>query len=104
MMRTMLNVEERGWRRAVIVLMVTLAVLLQLADTTIVNVSLPTIDGALRTSAQQAIAGAQIFSRLEHLTGYRDRERVSLPGTVAGQLCIATSTMSCNRPRSFEAL
>lgn len=54
MMRAeMLNVEERGWRRVVIVLMVTLAVLLQLADTTIVNVSLPTIDGALGASTDE---------------------------------------------------
>jgi DHA2 family multidrug resistance protein len=49
----MLNVEEHGWRRAVIVLTVTLAVLLQLADTTIVNVSLPTIDGSLGASTDE---------------------------------------------------
>jgi DHA2 family multidrug resistance protein len=49
----MLNVEEHGWRRVVIVLTVTLAVLLQLADTTIVNVSLPTIDGALGASTDE---------------------------------------------------
>jgi DHA2 family multidrug resistance protein len=48
-----LNVEEHGWRRAVIVLTVSLAVLLQLADTTIVNVSLPTIDGALGASTDE---------------------------------------------------
>jgi DHA2 family multidrug resistance protein len=51
--KKMLNVEEHGWRRAVIVLTVTLAVLLQLADTTIVNVSLPTIDGALGASTDE---------------------------------------------------
>jgi MFS transporter, DHA2 family, multidrug resistance protein len=47
------NVEEHGWRRAVVVLTVSLAVLLQLADTTIVNVSLPTIDGALGASTDE---------------------------------------------------
>src|ERR1700733_5927755 len=49
----MQNVEEHGWRRAVIVLTVTLAVLLQLADTTIVDVSLPTMDGALGASTDE---------------------------------------------------
>jgi MFS transporter, DHA2 family, multidrug resistance protein len=49
----MLNVEEHGWRRAIIVLTVSLTVLLQLADTTIVNVSLPTIDGALGASTDE---------------------------------------------------
>jgi MFS transporter, DHA2 family, multidrug resistance protein len=49
----MLNVEEHGWRRVVILLTITLAVLLQLADTTIVNVSLPTIDGALGASTDE---------------------------------------------------
>jgi MFS transporter, DHA2 family, multidrug resistance protein len=48
-----MNVEEHGWRRAVITLTVTLAVLLQLADTTIVDVSLPTIDGALGASTDE---------------------------------------------------
>jgi MFS transporter, DHA2 family, multidrug resistance protein len=48
-----MNVEEHGWRRAIIVLTATLAVLLQLADTTIVNVSLPTIEGSLGASSDE---------------------------------------------------
>ena len=48
-----MSVVEYGWRRALVVTAVMLAVLLQLADTTIVNVSLPTIDGALGASADE---------------------------------------------------
>ncbi len=47
------SVVEYGWRRTVVVVAVMLAVLLQLADTTIVNVSLPTIDGALGASTDE---------------------------------------------------
>ena len=46
-------VVEYGWRRTVVVVAVMLAVLLQLADTTIVNVSLPTIEGALGASSDE---------------------------------------------------
>jgi DHA2 family multidrug resistance protein len=48
-----MSVVEYGWRRTVVVVAVMLAVLLQLADTTIVNVSLPTMDGAFGASADQ---------------------------------------------------
>lgn len=48
-----MSVVEYGWRRTVVVVAVMLAVLLQLADTTIVNVSLPTMDGALGASADE---------------------------------------------------
>ena len=48
-----MSVVEYGWRRAGVVVAVMLVVLLQLADTTIVNVSLPTIDGSLGATADE---------------------------------------------------
>jgi DHA2 family multidrug resistance protein len=47
------SVIEYGGRRTLVVGAVMLAALMQLADTTIVNVSLPTIDGALGASVDQ---------------------------------------------------
>jgi DHA2 family multidrug resistance protein len=47
------DVVEYGARRAAVVTAVMLAALMQLADTTIVNVALPTIDGALGASTDQ---------------------------------------------------
>jgi DHA2 family multidrug resistance protein len=49
----MTDVVEYGGRRAIVVGAVMLAALLQLADTTIVNVALPTIDGALGASSDE---------------------------------------------------
>ncbi|MGH7685002.1 MAG: DHA2 family efflux MFS transporter permease subunit, partial [Vulcanimicrobiaceae bacterium] len=49
----MSDLVEYGARRALIVGAVMLATLMQLADTTIVNVALPTIDGALGASVDQ---------------------------------------------------
>ena len=46
-------VVEYGARRTLVVTAVMLAALMQLADTTIVNVALPTIDGALGASVDQ---------------------------------------------------
>jgi MFS transporter, DHA2 family, multidrug resistance protein len=46
-------VVEYGARRAAVVCAVMLAALMQLADTTIVNVALPTIDGALGASTDE---------------------------------------------------
>jgi len=47
------TVVEYGARRAFVVAAVMLAALMQLADTTIVNVALPTIDGALGASTDE---------------------------------------------------
>jgi len=47
------GVIEYGARRTLVVTAVMLAALMQLADTTIVNVALPTIDGALGASVDQ---------------------------------------------------
>jgi DHA2 family multidrug resistance protein len=47
------TVVEYGARRVAVVTAVMLAALMQLADTTIVNVSLPTIDGALGASTDE---------------------------------------------------
>jgi DHA2 family multidrug resistance protein len=49
----MVPVVEYGARRAAVVCAVMLAALMQLADTTIVNVALPTIDGALGASTDE---------------------------------------------------
>ena len=49
----MTNVVEVGARRIAVVSAVMLAALMQLADTTIVNVALPSIDGALGASTDQ---------------------------------------------------
>ena len=49
----MADVVEYGSRRLLVVAAVMLATLMQLADTTIVNVALPTIDGALGASVDQ---------------------------------------------------
>ncbi|HEY8314733.1 MAG TPA: DHA2 family efflux MFS transporter permease subunit [Candidatus Baltobacteraceae bacterium] len=49
----MSEVVEYGWRRIAVAGAAMLAALLQLADTTIVNVSLPTIDGSLGASADE---------------------------------------------------
>lgn len=49
----MSSVVEFGARRTLVVTAVMLAALMQLADTTIVNVALPTIDGALGASVDQ---------------------------------------------------
>jgi MFS transporter, DHA2 family, multidrug resistance protein len=49
----MSNVVEYGGRRTAVVAAVMLAALMQLADTTIVNVALPTIDGALGASVDE---------------------------------------------------
>ena len=49
----MTSVVEFGARRAAVVGAVMLAALMQLADTTIVNVALPTIDGSLGASTDQ---------------------------------------------------
>ncbi len=49
----MVSVVEYGARRVAVVCAVMLAALMQLADTTIVNVALPTIDGALGASTDQ---------------------------------------------------
>lgn len=49
----MSNVVEYGARRAAVVTAVMLAALMQLADTTIVNVALPTIDGSLGATTDQ---------------------------------------------------
>ncbi|MGZ3496220.1 MAG: DHA2 family efflux MFS transporter permease subunit [Vulcanimicrobiaceae bacterium] len=46
-------VVEYGWRRLAVATAAMLAALLQLADTTIVNVSLPTIDGSLGASTDE---------------------------------------------------
>jgi DHA2 family multidrug resistance protein len=48
-----IDVVEHGARRTAVVVAVMLAALMQLADTTIVNVALPTIDGALGASTDQ---------------------------------------------------
>jgi DHA2 family multidrug resistance protein len=47
------SVVEYGTRRTLVVSAVMLAALIQLADTTIVNVALPTVDGALGASVDQ---------------------------------------------------
>ncbi|MGH7728488.1 MAG: DHA2 family efflux MFS transporter permease subunit [Vulcanimicrobiaceae bacterium] len=49
----MASVVEFGWRRTAVVAAVMLAALMQLADTTIVNVALPTIDGSLGASVDE---------------------------------------------------
>ena len=49
----MRDVTEFGTRRFLVVAAVMLAAVLQLADTTIVNVALPTIDGSLGASTAE---------------------------------------------------
>ncbi|MDE2572647.1 MAG: MFS transporter, partial [bacterium] len=48
------NVIEYGWRRLLVTLAVSLATLLEIVDSTIVNVSLPTIQGNLGATIDQA--------------------------------------------------
>ena len=63
-------VVEYGWRRIVIVSAVMMAALLETLDSTIVNVSLPTIEGNL---------GASIDQGIWIITGYIISNVVSIP-------------------------
>jgi DHA2 family multidrug resistance protein len=93
------DVVEYGARRAIVVGAVMLAALLQLADTTIVNVALPTIDGALGASADEGawfitsyiIANVIVIPLapwLQTRMGRRNYFAVSIAGfTVVSVLC-----------------
>jgi DHA2 family multidrug resistance protein len=90
---------EYGFRRIVVVSAVMLAVVLQLADTTIVNVSLPTIDGNLGASVDEGtwfitayiIANVIIIPLspwLSSLLGRRQYFALSIAGfTLSSLLC-----------------
>ena len=61
------SVVEYGARRALVVGAVMLAALMQLADTTIVNVALPTIDGALgRVGRSRRVVHHRLHHRERH--------------------------------------
>jgi MFS transporter, DHA2 family, multidrug resistance protein len=64
------SVVETGWRRIVIVTAIMLAALLETLDSTIVNVSLPTIEGNI---------GASIDQGIWIITGYIISNVVSIP-------------------------
>ncbi len=101
----MQNVVEYGARRTAVVAAVMLAALMQLADTTIVNVALPTVDGALGASVDQGawFITAYIIANVivipltpwfQTLLGRRNFFAISIAGfTVASMLCgLATDT------------
>ena len=101
----MQNVIEYGARRTAVVAAVMLAALMQLADTTIVNVALPTVDGALGASVDQGawFITAYIIANVivipltpwfQTLLGRRNFFVISIAGfTVTSMLCgLATDT------------
>ena len=103
----MIDVVEYGSRRTFVVAAVMLAALLQLADTTIVNVALPTIDGNLGASTTEGtwfvtayiIANIIVIPLSPFMTGVFGRKRYfafSIAGfTVMSALCgCATDTNS----------
>jgi DHA2 family multidrug resistance protein len=93
------NVVEYGARRVAVVSAVMLAALMQLADTTIVNVALPSIDGALGASTDQGawFVTAYIIANvivipltpwLQSLVGRKRYFAISIAGfTVVSVLC-----------------
>ncbi len=95
----MSNVVEYGARRIAVVSAVMLAALMQLADTTIVNVALPSIDGALGASTDQGawFVTAYIIANvivipltpwLQSLVGRKRYFAISIAGfTVVSVLC-----------------
>lgn len=95
----MSSVVEYGGRRALVVGAVMLAALMQLADTTIVNVALPTIDGALGATVDQGawFVTAYIIANvivipltpwLQTLLGRRNYFALSIAGfTLSSVLC-----------------
>lgn len=101
-----MSVVEYGWRRSVVVVAVTLAVLLQAADTTIVNVSLPTIEGSLGASTDEGtwLVTAYIIANviviplapwLQARFGRRNYFAVSIVGfTVLSALCGMATTLN----------
>ena len=101
------NVVEYGMRRTIVVIAVMLAAVLQLADTTIVNVALPTIDGSLGASTTEGtwfvtayiIANVVVIPLSPFLSGLLGRTRyfvISIAGfTLMSALCgMATDTSS----------
>ncbi|MBV8580737.1 MAG: DHA2 family efflux MFS transporter permease subunit [Candidatus Eremiobacteraeota bacterium] len=94
-----MSAEEQGWRRTVVVAAAMLAALLQLADTTIVNVAVPTIDGNLGASVDEGtwfitayiIANVVVIPLSPWLSSRFGRTRyfaLSIAGfTVASMLC-----------------
>jgi len=103
----MSTVVEYGWRRVAVVSAVMLAALLQLADTTIVNVALPTMDGGLGASTDEGawFVTAYIVANviviplspwLQSLFGRRNYFALSIAGfTVTSVLCgLANDTNS----------
>ena len=95
----MSTVVEYGARRAAVVCAVMLAALMQLADTTIVNVALPTIDGALGASTDEGawfitayiIANVIVIPLspwLQTMLGRRNYFAISIAGfTIVSVLC-----------------
>jgi DHA2 family multidrug resistance protein len=95
----MSNVVEYGLRRTIVVTAVMLAAVLQLADTTIVNVALPTIDGSLGASTTEGtwfvtayiIANIVVIPLSPFLSGLLGRTRyfvISIAGfTIMSALC-----------------
>ncbi len=95
----MSNVIEYGIRRNFVVVAVMLAALMQLADTTIVNVALPTIDGSLGASTDEGawFVTAYIIANViiiplspwfQTLLGRRNYFAISIAGfTVTSVLC-----------------
>jgi DHA2 family multidrug resistance protein len=101
------TVVEYGFRRTIVVIAVMLAAVLQLADTTIVNVALPTIDGSLGASTTEGtwfvtayiIANIVVIPLSPFLSGLLGRKRyfvISIAGfTIMSALCgMATDTSS----------
>ncbi|HTV72557.1 MAG TPA: DHA2 family efflux MFS transporter permease subunit [Candidatus Acidoferrales bacterium] len=100
------SVVEYGTRRTLVVGAVMLAALIQLADTTIVNVALPTIDGALGASVDEGawfvtayIIANVIFIPLspwfQTLLGRKNYFALSIAGfTITSVLCGLTNDSS----------
>ena len=97
---------ERGLRRNLIVLAIMLAVLLEILDTTIVNVALPTMQGSLGENFEDAswivtayliavIIALPIVPWLENLFGRRRYCLIAILGfTLASAACGASQSLS----------
>jgi len=98
------NVIEYGWRRLLVTLAVSLATLLEIVDSTIVNVALPTIQGNMGATIDQAawvvtgyiIANVVVIPLtpwLQRRFGRKQYYAASIIGfTVASMLCGISTT------------
>jgi len=100
------DLVEQGLRRNLIVLAIMLAVLLEILDTTIVNVALPTMQGSLGENFEDAswivtayliavIVALPVVPWLENLFGRRRYCVISILGfTLASAACGASQSLS----------